>query len=330
MPTVDGGHYFLTCLIPVATGPCARAAGSMTVPSHVLREELARLPLAQQSPETVNSGRQSPFARCRRTHTLRLAVIDQPAFQGRDRQDVLLTVAKGEKPLEPRPSDSLGRSWLLLSADLDARADEPDKGLASWAEGLWALCEPELNAIFRNCIGFDRVSDGADFAAWLKRCQIETWMSFNDYWPHGPRIRGETPRRLLFGGLATFLGVMALFWWWLGTSWWLLPLALPAAALAIAAVMLRLWQVGGRPFPAAPHGDLPSVLKALHVQQQFARFAEEAQGLAPAELHARFGVFLARVRPSDIEAPTQPPGVIRSDGVPLVEHKAVLVEASIP
>jgi hypothetical protein len=330
MPTVDGGHYFLTCLIPVQTAPRARADGSMTVPSHLLREELARLPLAQQSPETVNSGRQSPFARCTRTHTIRLAVIDQPAFQGRDRQDVLLTVAKGDKPLEPRPADSLQNSWLLLSADLDARADEPDKGLASWAGGLWALCEPELRAIFETCVGFDAVQDGASFAAWLKRCQIETWMSFNDYWPHGPRIRAETPRRLLLGGLATFLGVIALFWWWLGTSWWLLAAVLPAAALALGAVILRLWQVGGRPFRAAPHGDLPSVLKALHVQQRFARFAGEAQGLSPDALHARFGAFLADVQPSDIAAPTQPPGVIRSDGVPLVEHKEVLVEASVP
>ncbi|MFN3590744.1 MAG: hypothetical protein ACK4TG_00985 [Thermaurantiacus sp.] len=330
MPTVDGGHYFLTCLIPVETAPRARADGSITVPSHLLREELARLPLAQQSPETVASGRQSPFARCRRTHTIRFAVIDQPAFQGRDRQNVLLTVAKGDKPLEPRQSDALRNSWLLLSADLDARADEPDQGLASWAGGLWAVCEAELRAVFGTCVGFDRVSDGAGFAAWLKRCQIETWMSFNDYWPHGPRIQAETPRRLLFGGLATSLGVMALFWWWLGTSVWLVPLVLPAAAAAIGAVMLRLWQVGGRPFPAAPHGDLPSVLKALHVQQQFARFAEEAQGLSAGELHARFGAFLADVRPSDIASPTQPPGVIRSDGVPLVEHKEVLVEASVP
>jgi hypothetical protein len=329
MPTVDGGHYFLTCLIPVETAPAARTDKSMTVPSHLLREELGRLPTAQQSPETVASGRQSPFARCTLTHTLRLAIIDQPAFQGRDRQDVLLTIAKSEKPLDPRPADSLGRTWLLLAVDFDARPAEPDQGLASWAGGMWAHCEDELKAIFRHCVGFGAVTTGGDFAAWLGRCQIETWMSFNDYWPHPPDLRGETIPRMVAGGGAVVLGVMALFWWLLGWSWWLVPLLVPALAAGVGAVVWRLWQQGGKPFPAAPHGDLPSVLKALHVQQRFARFVEETQGLPAAGLHARFGAFLAELRPSEIAAPTQKPGVIRSDDVPLVAHAEVAAQAAI-
>jgi hypothetical protein len=69
---------------------------------------------------------------------------------------------------------------------------------------------------------------------------------------------------------------------------------------------------------------LPSVLKSLHVQQRFALLAAELQGADAATLHARFGQFLEQVRPEDTAAPTQPPGVIRSDGIRLVNHKAVI------
>ncbi|HEX2816053.1 MAG TPA: hypothetical protein VHN39_06650, partial [Phenylobacterium sp.] len=60
--------------------------------------------------------------------------------------------------------------------------------------------------------------------------------------------------------------------------------------------------------------DLPTVLKALFLQQQFIRFAIEAQGLDDATLHARFGGFLGAVRPGE-DAPTQPAGEIRAPEV---------------
>ena len=71
------------------------------------------------------------------------------------------------------------------------------------------------------------------------------------------------------------------------------------------------------------HTDLPSVLKALHVQQRFALFAADVQGDDAATLHARFGSLLVELRPDDIAAPTQPAGVIRSDGTPLVVHQVI-------
>ena len=77
-------------------------------------------------------------------------------------------------------------------------------------------------------------------------------------------------------------------------------------------------------FSPPANTDLPSVLKSLHVQQRFALLAAELQGADDATLHARFGQFLEQVRPEDTAAPTQPPGVIRSDGIRLVNHKAVI------
>ena len=96
-----------------------------------------------------------------------------------------------------------------------------------------------------------------------------------------------------------------------------------AALLTLVGVLWLLWLKGSKPFPVGANTDLPSVLKSLHVQQRFALLAAELQGADPAAVHARFGQFLQDVRPEDTSSPTQPPGVIRSDGIRLVTHKPV-------
>ena len=325
MPTIDGGHIFLTLLAPVKLGDVVHPGGHITTHSHMLREELSNLPTAQQSPVSVGTGLMSPFARCHRTHFLRLLVIDQPMFNGKDASNPLVDAVTGKSRLTHQPYDVLSRPWLVLSADIDRRPNEPDEGVRSWAEDLWTRTEPEMRAIFGHCHGFEAVRDAAGFADWLKRCQLDTTMSFNDYWPGRPPLKGESVKGLaILAGLVA-LGVAALAWLLLrpGNLWWLLAwLALGLVAGAGVAVW-RLWSKGKKPFPAAPDSDLKSILKSLHVQQRFALLAEKTQGLEGDALHAAFGRFLADVRPEDLESPTQAPGVIRSDGIDLVEHKAV-------
>jgi hypothetical protein len=322
MPTIDGGHIFLTCLAPVKLGEVAHPGGQITTHSHMLREELANLPTAAQSPVSITTGLPSPFSRCTRTHFLRLFVIDQPMFNGRDPSDPLVNAAKQVDPLVHQPFDVLSRPWLALSADIDRRPAEADQGIASWAEGLWTKSEAEMRAIFSHCHGFDGVNTAAAFAAYVKRCQVETTMSFNDYWPGRPPLKGLTIKGLGTRALlpAAALALLAAL---LGAGWWSLLALLPGLAIGIGFVIRLLWSEGAKPFPPAPDSDLPSVLKALHVQQRFALFAESVQGLPADRLHAEFGCFLADVRPEDVSGPTQAPGVIRSDGVDLVEHKAV-------
>lgn len=323
MPTRDGGHLFLTCLIPVKrVGEGADAVG--VPPSHRLREELAVLPVAQQSPKTEEAGQESPFARCRRTHLLRLFVVDQPMFNGRRRTDPVVNALKsilsflpGVEPRDiavPETHDVLARPWLVLAADIDARDDEADGGMASWAEGLWRTSRAELEAIFRHCWGFEAVTDGAGFARYLARCQLETTMSFNDYWDGRPPLRGVNLVVLGLAVLAFLLVAGLLVARALGPVhlWWALPVALGVAAWGAIRWVDR---VGARPFPPAPDSDLPSILKALHVQQWFALFVEQAQAMGPAERHAAFAGFLDTLRPRDLDAPTQKPGVVRSDWV---------------
>ena len=93
--------------------------------------------------------------------------------------------------------------------------------------------------------------------------------------------------------------------------------AVGGLGLGVGYVVWLLWTKGKAPFPPAPDSDLPSVLKALHVQQRFAFFAEAVQGMDADALHSSFGQWLQTVRPGDLDSPTQAPGVIRSDGVQL-------------
>ncbi len=327
MADVDGGHFFLTTLIPVLRDPVARDDGSWTSPGHLLREALATLPTAQQSACCVDAGLESPFSRCTRTHFLRMVVIDQPMYNGRDAGNSLVQSLKNVDLLVHQPVDQLSRPWLMFCADFDAQVDEPDGGLRSWAAGLWQRMQPELRAIFAPCVGFDAVVDDATFCDWLARCRVETTMSFNDYAVPSLRVDGYTmdglAARLALGTVA----LTALAAWTLSARsaslWWLLVAAPVAAALSLGWVLWLLWTKGRRPFAAAPDTDLPSVLKALHVQQRFALLAEDLQGADAATVHARFGRFVDDVRPDVVGDSTQPPGVIRSDGISLVKHEVV-------
>ena len=327
MPNVDGGHYFLSTLIPVCLGPVARADGSVTVPSQLLREALATLPTAQQSPAAVTAGFVSPFSRCTRTHFARFVVIDQPRFNGRDGGDALKQSLRRVNLLAHQPVDCLSRPYLMFTADFDARPDEPDQGLASWAERAWAKMEPELRAIFSACVGFDQVTSGPAFTTWLKRCQIESKMTFNDYYVPDPTLPGYTLEQVAIGIAVATLGLGALSSWAImrcGSSLAWLLLALPLGLLvAIVGALWVLWVTGRRPFPTGADTDLPSVLKALHVQQCFALLAARLQGADAAAIHEGFGAFVSAVQPASVDAPTQSPGVVRSDDVPLIQHTRV-------
>lgn len=327
MPNLDGGHYFLTTLIPVKLDPVQRSDGTFTSPSHILREALATMPTAQQSPACIAAGYSSPFSRCTRTHFVRMVVIDQPMYNGRDAGDTLVQGLRNVDLLVHQPVDNLSCPYLMFCADFDARPDEADGGLASWVDGLWTKMEKELRVVFNACRGFDGVEDGRALHAWLKRCQIETTMSFNDYYVPMPDLHGYTIKGLGLAIVAGALVLSGLACWAIAattSSWWWLVAAVPVSlAIALAGAFASLWRKGRKPFPAGADTDLPSVLKSLHVQQRFALLAAALQGADAATVHERFGRFVAEVRPAETSAPTQPPGVIRSDGVPLATHHAV-------
>lgn len=92
-------------------------------------------------------------------------------------------------------------------------------------------------------------------------------------------------------------------------SWWWLPVALIALGVTIWATIMAY---GSKPLPMAPESDLPSVLKALYLQQNLIDFAIDNQGVDAEKLHADFGKFLATHQPEQIDQPTQSPGTIHA------------------
>ena len=156
MPTFDGGHYFLTVLVPVKTKPIPDGSAS---PVHALRKRLAMLPPAQQTPACCDD--QSPFARNTRNHFARFVVIDDVAYNGRVTENsicLLIRNALSKKKInlvEAQPQDHLTCPFLLFAAEIDA-ASGADAERDSYLATLWATMEQELREIFTHCEGFDR------------------------------------------------------------------------------------------------------------------------------------------------------------------------------
>jgi hypothetical protein len=320
MPNHDGGHYFLTVLAPIIQDSMPdRVTGRSRSHRHLLQQELALLDTGQQ---TGNSppGAISPFARNSLNHFARFVLIDQPNFNGRLSGGTLQSLARSINPLTPQPVDRLGSPFLLFAADIDAPGDAA-AALHAYTDALWATMRghDELGKIFSHCVGFDRVATAEDFHKFITQRQVETTMPFNDYWADGLDVSGAgLPTAQIKRAAVPLVVAYAIALAAAAAHGGLWTFVLTLTLLPMATIGVIIWLVysdvikrGAAPFPTAPESDLPSVLKALFVQQNFITFASEAQGLSDAALFKRFGAFLDAVRPTEA-APAQAPGTIRS------------------
>lgn len=313
MPSFDGGHYFLTALIPVRTDLKEVRGGVPTSHADALRTALTTLPTALQTPACIRMGLNSPFARNDRTHFTRLVVIEDVMYNGRDPQDALLTAIKGPNPVIPQPVDHLNCPFLMWSVDFDPRNAAGEGEPASYLRELWGQMEPELRAVFGNCLGFDQVADADGFARYIIRCQLETTMPFNDYWITAPPLPSLSIAVLagpaILAAVALVVGLAGwAFGWDLGP--WLAGIGAVGLVGGLIYAYALIMRRGAQPFPAAPNSDLRSVLKALYLQRHFTDFIIDQQGKDATTLHLAFGAFLAQHRPADLAGPTQPPGVV--------------------
>jgi hypothetical protein len=322
MPTFDGGHYFLTAVIPIRTAPVEDAL-AVTSPVHALRKRLSLMPTGAETP--ARGGGESPFARNKRNHFARFVIVDDVAYTGRTARNTLWTRVRGDNLVVAQPQDHLKCPFLIFVVDFDAKSGahaERDSYLVE----LWNTMGQELREIFIFCEGFkSKVTDAASFAAYIASCQLETTMSFNDYYVDTPNLPAWPQKIFLRAGIASLLvsglGLLGLFMPFL-PSWLPHPFVLViVGAVALVAVVLAAYAsimaAGGKPFPSAPDSDLPSVLKALHLQRMFTRFAIDSQMQAAGtdaasaqKLYDDFAAFVAANKPNDVGAPTQAPGVI--------------------
>jgi hypothetical protein len=191
--------------------------------------------------------------------------------------------------------------------------------------------EPELRKIFIHCERFDSVNDSASFAKYIASCQIETTMPFNDYYVDANETVKNLPawpadQILIPAGLGAILFLLGFVVWFIfrgGIMLLLVGAVVLAAGLWLA--YATLMRAGAKPFPAAPDSNLPTVLKALHLQRTFTRFAIDSQLLAAdpnsaQQFHAAFRDFVTVNQPDNLgvinDRPdprymqTQKPGII--------------------
>nr|WP_295661127.1 hypothetical protein [Polymorphobacter sp.] len=312
MPNLDGGHYFLTMLAPVRTGNMVdTVTGASRSHPHLLRQALALLPAGRQTAASPADAPSSPFARNTLNHLARFVVIDGPAYNGRESSDTLAGLVRSTDPLVAQPVDVLTTPFLLFAADVDAQQLDGPTALRRYTDTLWATMRPELDATFGHCLGFETVTDAAGFNAYVVRCQIETTMPFNDYWADG-LVAPAAPLGAV--GAVAAVVVAAAVYLAVTRGWPGLALAAGLVALVLYGAWRFIIGWGARPFPTAPDSDLPSVLKALFLQQAFTGFASSAQGLDDAALYAHFGSFLAATQPS-AASPALIPGAVAAPQV---------------
>ena len=303
MPDLDGAHGFLTVLLPLHTEPCARGDDSLTSPVHAVRELLASWPTAQHSRACAGSGLQSPFARSAVTHLARLAVIDQPAFNGRDPRDAVLTALNVGPPLTADPPvDSLQRPYLLFCADFD-RDPGAATSVRAYLLDLWSAMAGEWSALLAHCEGWRPGGGAADFAAYLADCQVETTMPFNDYAVAPPKGGSVPPLLAPAGaaGLAFLVALLLIHGLAAGlppAAAWLLGGLAGLAAAVTAGVAVVGW-LARRSSPWTTGLDLRTILKSLELQARFTRFAIDHQGAGAVELQTPFRMFLQQARPDD-------------------------------
>jgi hypothetical protein len=317
MPNIDGGHYFLTVLAPILVSDEVTADGAIECPSNSLRKLLALMPATGgPDPTLVGSATEgaliSPFARNRLNHFTRFAVIADVNYNGRINGDGLVETLRRINPALPQPMDRLSRPYLLFAAEFDPNPDgapEPDVYL----DRLWSTMEPELRAIFGHCYGFAKVRGAGDFVRYIKSCQIETTLPFNDYWTEPPPLKTMAFVPVLAGaavsgGLVGF-AVSRIARGFTGSvlEWMLAVIA--GLIVAVSVLLFAIRRHAAMPFPTAPDSTLPSILKALYLQNALVDFAIAHQGDPPDALNTAFGDFLGQHRPSAAE-PTQPPAVV--------------------
>ena len=332
MPNFDGGHYFLTVLAPIRTDTMKDGAAH-TSPVHALRKRLQMLATAAQTP--ASGTRQSAFAKNPRTHFARFVIIDDVAYNGRDEQNTFLDLLTGnsDKLVIAQPQDHLSCPFLLFAVDFDA-ASGADSERDSYLAELWSTMRTQLHDIFRFCRGFEEtVKDAPSFAEYIAGCQLETTMSFNDYYAVTPKLPAWPAATYKWGliasGGATALGLLATLILFvavlftpsvrsaLGYAVALTLIGGAMLALVALAAYATLMRAGAKPFPTASDSNLPAVLKALHLQRVFTRFAIDNQmhaagsdAASAQKLYDAFATFVADNKPDDAGAPTQAAGVI--------------------
>jgi len=306
MSNYDAGHYFLTVFAPIRLDSVL-IDGQSHSRRHLIREALAAMPTGEMT--VASLVHDNPFARCTMTHFARFAVLDDLVFNGRLSGDSLISRIRNINPLIPQKIDRLSTPFLIFTTDFDAASGGDDQ-LRTYLTQLWATMNKELAAVFQHCFGFESVKTADEFFGYIKKCQVETTLPFNDYWSVTPDLKDLDLKPYGLGVLvALIVFILGIF-----STAWLFAVGLFGVGLSAFLGYRKIMDTGALPFPTspppAPSSDLPTILKALYLQRPFIDFAIDAQGKSDQALFDDFGRFITDNKPQSLAEPTQRPGVI--------------------
>ncbi|SPE34980.1 conserved hypothetical protein [Candidatus Sulfopaludibacter sp. SbA3] len=141
MPNQSGRVYGLTILSPIIDDPNADVSHDCAI-----RNFLA----------TVPRDLHSPFAALSSTHICRLVVMDDVIYVG-----------------TPAREEHLQSKYLVFESNFDGDLDTYLTWMAKQIPDL-------VESVWSHCVGYPGVRDPAAFAAYMKKCQIETTFYFAD------------------------------------------------------------------------------------------------------------------------------------------------------
>jgi hypothetical protein len=146
MANTSDRAYGLTILSPIAGG----VDDSGLTHDQAIRREL----------RAIEAQAESPFADTATTHLARCVVIDTLPYEG-----------------IPARLDQLRHKYLLFTSNFDGELDP-------YLELLRTRMPDALDRVWRHCIAFPGTRDAKAFAAYMKRCQVETSFFFGAYTKH--------------------------------------------------------------------------------------------------------------------------------------------------
>lgn len=141
MANQNGKMYGLTILSPIIDDPKIKVSHDSA-----LRMFLQNMPRHSHS----------PFANVSGTHICRLVVMDDVVFVG-----------------SPAKEEHLKSKYLVFNSNLYG-------GLDAYLEEMAGKIPDVVDNIWSHCVGYPGAADPKAFAAYMKKCQIETTFFFAD------------------------------------------------------------------------------------------------------------------------------------------------------
>jgi len=141
MPNQNGNMYGLTILSPIIDGPKIGISHDTALRMYL---------------QKMRRHEHSPFAKVPGTHICRLVVMDDVVFVG-----------------APAREEHLKSKYLIFNSNFYGPLDEYLAGMARQIPDV-------VDAIWSHCVGYSGCGNPSTFAAYMKKCQVETTFYFAD------------------------------------------------------------------------------------------------------------------------------------------------------